>query len=156
MTKESKEKAMNLAELTCKLARACNRKEHSFAALFGLTPMELKCLRMFAGHPSISISDIIKELEITAGRVTHILTSLEQKKYITRRVNPKDKRNYFVDISPESKKFINQLTVKHTAIHQGILTNIKESEQELLFDVMKKIIVSMDEWTDSNRQKLKK
>ena len=156
MTKESKEKAMNLAELTCKLARACNRKEHSFAALFGLTPMELRCLRMFAGHPSISISDIIKELEITAGRVTHILTSLEQKQYITRRVNPKDKRNYFVDISPESRKFINQLTVKHTGIHQSILANIKESEQELLFDVMKKIIVSMDEWTDSNRQKLKK
>lgn len=156
MTKESKEKAMSLAELTCKLARACTRKEHSFAALFGLTPMELKCLRMFAGHPSVSISDIIKELEITAGRVTHILTSLEQKKYITRRVNPKDKRNYFVDISPESRKFINQLTAKHTTIHEGILADIKENDTELLFEVMKNIIVSMDQWTESNKQKLKK
>jgi len=156
VTKESKERAMSLSELTCKLARACNRKEHSFAALFSLTPMELKCLRMFAGNPSISIGDIIKELEITAGRVTHILTSLERKKYIVRRVNPKDKRNYFVDITPESKKFINQLTLKHTAIHQEILANIHDNEQNLLFDVMSKIIVSLDTWTDANRQKLKK
>ena len=156
MTKEFKEKALSLSELTCKLARACNRKEHSFAALFGLTPMELRCLRMFSANSSISISDIIKELEITAGRVTHILTSLEKKKYITRRVNENDKRNYFVDISPESKKFINQLTVKHTAIHQEILGDIKTKEQNLLFDVMSKIISSLDSWTDSNRQKLKK
>lgn len=156
MTKESKERAMSLAELTCKLARACNRKEHSFAALFGLTPMELKCLRMFAGNSSISISDIIKELEITAGRVTHILTSLEKKKHITRRVNNKDKRNYFVDITQDSKKFINQLTLKHTSIHQDILSDIKDNEQDLLFDVMTRIIVSLDNWTDTNRQKLKK
>ncbi len=147
---------MNLAELTCKLAKACNRKEHSFASLFGLTPMELKCLRMFAGSSTIGIGDIIKELEITAGRVTHILTSLEKKGHITRRVNSKDKRNYFVDINSESKKFINQLTVKHTSIHEEILLSVKDSEQDLLFDVMSKIIVSLNNWTDANREKLKK
>ncbi len=116
--------ARTMAELTCKLSRACNKKETSFAALFQLTPTELRCLRMFAKKPTVSIKEMIDELEISAGRVTHILTSLEKKNYITRRVDQLDKRNHLVDLTQESKKFINQLTTKHIELHQNILNNL--------------------------------
>lgn len=156
MIKKSKQKAIQMSELTCRLAKACNKKESSFAALFGLTPMELKCLRMFSKDSTVSIRDMIKELEITAGRVTHILTSLEKKDYIRRKVDEKDKRNYFVEITPTSRKFINQLTQKHIALHQDILDSLKIKDPEMIFNVMNNLISSLEYWADTNKAKLKK
>jgi DNA-binding MarR family transcriptional regulator len=150
----TKTQAVEMSELTCRLSRACNKKESSFAALFNLTPTELKCLRMFAKKPTVSIKEMIDELEISAGRVTHILTSLEDKKYIVRRIDNQDKRNHLVDLTPESKKFINQLTKRHIELHQNILNNFEEDKQELVAKIMKELIDALEKWSDLNKQKL--
>ncbi len=156
MIKKTKKKAIELSELTCRLAKACNKKESSFAALFNLTPMELKCLRMFSKNSIVSIKDLVKELEITPGRVTHILTSLEKKKYITRNVDLRDKRNYFVEITPSSRKFINQLSQKHIALHQNILDSLSDNNAKVIFDVMNNLISTLEDWTNKNKEKLSK
>lgn len=146
--------ARTMAELTCKLSRACNKKETSFAALFQLTPTELRCLRMFAKKTTVSIKEMIDELEISAGRVTHILTSLEKKNYITRRVDQLDKRNHLVDLTQESKKFINQLTSKHIELHQNILNNLTEENREIITNIMVDLINALDDWSEINKRKL--
>lgn len=146
--------ARTMAELTCKLSRACNKKETSFAALFQLTPTELRCLRMFAKKNTVSIKEMIDELEISAGRVTHILTSLEKKNYITRRVDQFDKRNHLVDVTQESKKFINQLTLKHIELHQNILNNLTEDNRETITIVITDLIQALEDWSDINKSKL--
>jgi len=152
----TKSKAIEMSELTCRLARACERKESSFAALFNLTPTELRCLRLFSKKSTVAIKEMIKELEISAGRVTHILTSLEKKKYISRRVDKEDKRNHLVDLTPQSRKFINQLTQKHVQLHQNILNNIKLEEQDFISKIMLNLITEIESWTAKNREKLKK
>jgi DNA-binding MarR family transcriptional regulator len=152
----SKVQAKAMAELTCNLARACNKKETTFAALFQLTPTELRCLRMFNKTSSVYIKDMIEELEISAGRVTHILTSLEKKNYISRRVDEKDKRNHLVDLTPESRKFINQLTKKHIELHQNILNNISEENRAVITQVMTELIGALQEWSSINKSKLEK
>lgn len=143
-----------MAELTCKLARACNRKETSFADLFQLTPTELKCLRMFSKKSTVSIKQMIDELEISAGRVTHILTSLEKKNYIVRRIDNNDKRNHLVDLTPESRKFIAQLTKKHVELHRNILDNISDSNKTIITQVMTELIDALNDWSDKNKAKL--
>ena len=150
----TKSQAVEMSELTCRLSRACNKKESSFAALFNLTPTELKCLRMFAKKPTVSIKEMIEELEISAGRVTHILTSLEKKNYIVRRIDNNDKRNHLVDITQQSKKFINQLTQQHIELHQNILSNFEADKQEFVTKIMGELIVALDKWSDLNKQKL--
>jgi len=102
------------------------------------------------------IKDMIEELEISAGRVTHILTSLEKKNYISRRVDEKDKRNHLVDLTPESRKFINQLTKKHIELHQNILNNISEENRAVITQVMTELIGALQEWSSINKSKLEK
>lgn len=153
ITSKAQSKAM--AELTCKLSKACNRKETSFAALFKLTPTELRCLRMFSKKSTVSIKEMIDELEISAGRVTHILTSLEEKNYIVRRVDQNDKRNHLVDLTPQSRKFINQLSKKHIELHENIMDNIAEDKKEIVVQVMKDLINALDNWSEINKSKLK-
>jgi len=151
----SKTQAKTMADLTCKLSRACNKKETSFAALFQLTPTELRCLRMFSRKSTVPIKEMIEELEISAGRVTHILTSLENKNYITRRVDALDKRNHLVDLTPESRKFINQLTKKHVELHQNIINNIGDENKEIINQVMSDLIEALEEWSKINKAKLR-
>ena len=147
--------AQNMAELTCKLAKACNKKETSFAALFQLTPTELRCLRMFSKKSTVSIKEMIDELEISAGRVTHILTSLENKNYIIRRVDKADKRNHLVDLTPQSRKFINQLTKKHVELHQNILNDLNYEHKSIITQVMSDLISALEDWSKKNKAKLK-
>lgn len=156
MNKVSKTQAIEMSELTCRLARACTKKESSFAALFNLTPTELRCLRMFSKKSTVPIKDMIDELEISAGRVTHILTSLEKKKYIIRRVDKEDKRNHLVDITPSSRKFINQLSQKHVQLHQNIINGINSKEREFISKIMTSLIKEIETWTEINRKKLAK
>lgn len=146
--------AKTMAELTCKLAKACNKKETSFSALFSLTPTELRCLRMFSKTSTVSIKAMIDELEISAGRVTHILTSLENKNYIVRRTNVKDKRNHLVDLTPESRKFIDQLTRKHIELHKNILNNISEDKQAIIFQVLMELVEALESWNVKNKSVL--
>ncbi|MBI1933823.1 MAG: MarR family transcriptional regulator [Ignavibacteriales bacterium] len=150
----TKSQAVEMSELTCRLSRACNKKESSFAALFNLTPTELKCLRMFAKKSTVSIKEMIEELEISAGRVTHILTSLEEKKYIIRRIDNSDKRNHLVDLTPESKKFIGLLTKKHIELHQNILSNFDIEKQKFVSVIMSELINALEKWSELNKQKL--
>ncbi|PID63149.1 MAG: hypothetical protein CR986_00325 [Ignavibacteriae bacterium] len=155
-TPTSKQQAKNVAELTCKLARACVKKETSFASLFNLTPTELRCLRMFSKKTTVSIKEMINELEISAGRVTHILTSLEDKKYITKRVDKKDKRNHLVDLTSESKVFIDELTEKHIELNQNILNKITSDERKLITKVLTRLIDELEQWNKLNKEKLTK
>ena len=98
---------------------------------------------------------MIDELEISAGRVTHILTSLEKKKYITRRVDKADKRNHLVDLTPQSRKFINQLTKKHVELHQNILNDISDEHKSIVSQIMAELINALEEWSKINKSKLK-
>ena len=111
---------------------------------------------MFSKKSTVSIKEMIDELEISAGRVTHILTSLEQKNYITRRVDKSDKRNHLVDLTPESRKFINLLTKKHIELHQNILNNISDDKKTFVSQIMKELIDALENWSEVNKAKLQK
>ncbi len=144
----SREIAREMAILTCELAKACNQKEKSFAAKFNLTPAEFRCLRLFSNHDSLSIKFITKAMDITPGRTTHILTSLEDKKLVRRKADPKDKRNMIVYLTSKSKPFIKNLTENHVRIHEEILGHIKKNNQPMIINVMRDVINALYKWTD--------
>lgn len=138
MAKE--ELAVEMARLSCEIAKACNKKETKFAKKYGLTPAEFRCLRLFTGRPTLSIKTLTKELELTPGRITHILTSLEEKKYIKRLTDTTIKRNVMVKLTEKSRPFINRLNKNHIKIHQEILDQVKGRNQSLVIEVMQNVV----------------
>ena len=91
-----------IAELICELTRNCNIKEDFFAASFNLSPTEVRLLKLFAFADSYSIKEIREKLNLTAGRITHILGSLEAKKILQRVPEENDKRNINVQLLPKA------------------------------------------------------
>lgn len=138
-----------MAELTCELARTCNEKENYFAAMFNLTPAEFKCLRLFSKKSSLSIKEIAHKMKITPGRITHILTALEDKKFIKRRVDPADKRNVIVSLTPKSTPFIKNLNENHIKLHEDILRKIDPAKRELVLGAMGDVVNALRSWSNS-------
>lgn len=79
------ETAKKFAELTCSLSRECSRKEEFFARCYNLTPAELRLLGCCFGEKSSFRYGICRQILPTPGRITHILTSLEEKKLVIRK-----------------------------------------------------------------------
>ena len=138
--------AEEMAKLTCELAKTCNEKENNFAAMFDLTPAEFKCLRLFSNNNVQSIKELTFKLGLTPGRITHILTSLEAKKYILRKIDPSDKRNIQVFTTPKSEPFIKEINSRHVKIHEDILSKIDSGKQEFIVDAMRDLIGALHYW----------
>ncbi|MGQ9799308.1 MAG: MarR family winged helix-turn-helix transcriptional regulator, partial [Ignavibacterium sp.] len=119
-----------VAELICELTRNCNIKEEYFASSFNLSPTEVRFLKLFAVKPTYSIKEMRDILKLTPGRITHILTSLENKKLISRALDPNDKRITIVSLMPKAAPLILNLKQNYLELHNEILQSVKEEEME--------------------------
>ncbi len=138
--------ASEIAELVCELTKKCTIKEEYFAASFGLSPTEVKVLKSFSESNSLTIKDLCGKLKITPGRITHIISSLEQKKLIVRNVDPNDKRNAVLSVSQRCTPLIENLNESYIQLHQNILERLGEDEQEKIASSLKILIEVFNEW----------
>jgi len=138
--------------LTCDLGKTCLNKEHFFAAKYNLTPAEFRCLRLFKNKSSMSIKRIAVQMNLTPGRITHILTSLEAKKYIERKIDQKDKRNIIVHLTNSSIPFLKQVNENHIKLHENILNNLPEDKREFIIESMEELIKALKTWTDNSKR----
>lgn len=142
-----------MSRLTCELGRTCTNKEHFFAAKYDLTPAEFRCLRLFKNRPSMSIKRIAIQMNLTPGRITHILTSLEAKKYIIRKVDQKDKRNIIVHLTESSQPFLKIVNENHIKLHEEILESIPIDKREFMLESMQDLIKALKTWTDNTKRR---
>ncbi|GAB1350897.1 hypothetical protein MASR1M107_31120 [Ignavibacteriales bacterium] len=140
------ETAKKFAELTCSLSRECSRKEDFFARCYNLTPAELRLLMLFGERHCISIKELSNELTLTPGRITHILTSLEDKKLVMRKQDETDKRSINVYLTGQSRPYINKINTGHILVHKEIFDTLDESTKENVIIVMESLIKSMKNW----------
>ncbi len=142
-----------MSHLTCELARTCKSKENFFASKYDLTPAEFRCLRLFKESPSVSIKQIALQMNLTPGRITHILTSLEAKNYVIRKVNQKDKRNVVVHLTESSRPFLKTVNDNHIKLHEEILGKLPNDKRTFILESMQEVITALKNWTDTEKNK---
>ncbi|MCA0389478.1 MAG: MarR family transcriptional regulator [Bacteroidetes bacterium] len=140
------ETAKKFAELTCSLSRECGRKEEFFARCYNLTPAELRLLMLFGERHFISIKELSTHLALTPGRITHILTSLEEKKLVSRKQDEIDKRSFNVYLTGQSRPYINKINMGHILVHKEIFDTLDETTRENVIIVMESLITAMKNW----------
>ncbi|MBU2493916.1 MAG: MarR family transcriptional regulator [Bacteroidetes bacterium] len=138
--------AKEMAHLTCDLARTCSEKENYFASMFNLTPAEFRCLRLFEDRNSMTIKELCRLMELTPGRITHILTSLEAKNFITRASDKQDKRNIIVTLTNKSLPFIKNVSDSHVKIHKEILEKIPQDKRDDVISALSEVLKALQEW----------
>ena len=139
-----------IAELICELTRNCNIKEEYFASSFNLSPTEVRLLKLFVLSPTYTIKELRDLLKLTPGRITHILTSLEAKKLVSRNSDSKDKRVILVSLLPKANPLITNLNKNYHELHNRILRNVKEKEMKKILSSLEILVGVFKEWVDQN------
>lgn len=105
---------INIDNKTKELALAfgqLRRVGHVFNPSNGLRQSELNLLVYLTylcppGTTGIKVSDLSKQLKITSAAVTHVIQSLEKNGYITRTMDPSDRRSILVSATKDGHDFV--------------------------------------------------
>ena len=98
-------------------------------------------------------SDIAKRLGITAPAVSKMLRSMEEKGYVERRVDEKDRRNTRVSITPDGKEAEQQVRRQMQEFITGVIERLGEERTKELIHLMNRYTEIMQEENQNRKRK---
>ncbi|MFO7444748.1 MAG: MarR family transcriptional regulator [Ignavibacteriaceae bacterium] len=138
--------AHKLADLTFSLLANCQEKESRLAEQYGLTQAEFRCLRFFGTEESLNNKQIAARMGLSPSRLTRIVDGLVLKGYMTREIEPNDRRNMRVSLSKKGSIIVEQLNNAYVEIHREILEEIEDRQHEPLLTAMTHMLSALEKW----------
>lgn len=138
--------AERLANLTFSLLANCQEKEVRLAEVHNLTQAEFRCLRLFGSDESVNNKMIAERMNLSPSRLTRIIDGLVQKEYISREIDPNDRRNMRVSLSKKGQMLVQQLNKAYIQIHKEILQDIEETQHVPLITALTHLLSALDKW----------
>lgn len=138
--------AEKLANLTFNLLANCQEKEVRLAEIHNLTQAEFRCLRFFGTEEVLNNKSIAERMKLSPSRLTRIIDGLVAKDYVVREIDPSDRRNMKVSLSPRGKSLVNQLNKAYVDIHREILMDIDEAQHTALITALMHLLSALDKW----------
>ena len=96
---EDAERNDTLAEAFWSLARQLRRASLESLARWDITPSQSRALRVLKRDGVMRLSDLAEHLRIAARSATEVVDSLEDKKLVERRPDPRDRRATLVGLT---------------------------------------------------------
>jgi DNA-binding MarR family transcriptional regulator len=88
----ARHRAETLSDLMLKLMWTCQRRQELIAGDAELSLSEFKCLRAFRHDTELSVGEIAARMSLTSSRLTRIIDGLVRKRFVTRHIDPLDRR----------------------------------------------------------------
>ena len=85
---------------------------------------------------NLDVPKMQKKLNISKPAISYILNTLEKKNYITREIDPKDRRKVSISATPEGKAAAAQSKKKYDEIWAELLTRFGEDNMRQLLGLM--------------------
>jgi len=136
-------KKIDLAlSLWVKLARAHATFGHLTAAniqTFNLTPAQFGVLECLGHLGSMLIGDLTKKHLVSGGNMTVVVDNLEKEGIVRRSVSKKDRRAFYVHLTPKGKLLFNRIFIQHAEYVAKLASVLTETEQTELGSLLKKL-----------------
>lgn len=146
-----------MAKLVFTLRQKCAHKDNYFVQSLDITASEYTCLVQFFDSNVMGVKELSSRLDITSGGVTRILTSLEDKGIIRRRISTEDRRSIDVHLTKKGIEMVNHIRQASYDLHAEILSHIAPDHRQSVLDAIEQLIKAIDNWiiaheakTDSN------
>lgn len=85
---------------------------------------------------NLDVPKMQKNLHISKPAISYILNTLEKKNYITREIDPKDRRKVSISATPEGRAAAEQSMKKYDEIWSEILDRFGEDNMRQLIDLL--------------------
>ena len=108
----------------------------------------MRCL--FENQVPMSAGELGRMLDIGSGGVANLLNSLEKKGYISRKMNPADRRGIIVQLSDAGNQLIEEKQREALDITAGLLTRLGRNDTEELIRIYRKMLDIAEEYLRNN------
>jgi DNA-binding MarR family transcriptional regulator len=147
----SKKTAAELAELTFQLLADCQHKEEKIAEQLKITVSEFRCVRAFRGEKHLQAKHLVERIQLSGSRLTRILESLEKHGYVTRTIDPKDRRSITVTLTKKGVALSVTLEERYLQIHEEILDGIPSEMHGVLINGLHNMLTSLQGWLRASK-----
>lgn len=114
--------------------------EQAFSTECEIQMNEFAILRSIAGNCdcddrcgiNLNVPEIQKKLQISKPAVSYILNTLEKKRYITREIDPRDRRKIAINATAEGKAAAQQCAKKHDEMWTRIMEDFGQEDMGCL------------------------
>jgi len=120
-------------------AHAANNFEQRLVAI-GLTPQHAGLLRMLGSNAGITQQAMANLFGIFPSRLVALLDELEDKKLLTRRANPKDRRSYHLHLTSAGRRRTSQIAAITSELEHDLLSALSQAEREELASQLRRIV----------------
>ncbi len=102
-------------------------------------PMELKVLLHIAHHPGCTASDLSRHSGRDKAQVTRLIQQLEQRGWVHRTADERDRRSHRLEITPTGEAIHDQVRAARDAHARVVLSRLDETEQAQLAGLLAKL-----------------
>ena len=120
------------------------RKEKIFSTKYHISSSEFDVLMALLCHSEpMTPTHLYENMIFSSGGMTKLLKKLEEKKLIQRIPSQKDKRSLLVALSQDGKKLATDAFGDVVKINMEVLSQLEESEQVTLENLLKKLLMEL-------------
>ena len=146
------DKVSRLADLIFTLRQKCALKDHYIVRRAGISQAEYNCLIQFFDTGTKGMKELGERLDITPGGVTRIITGLEEKGIVERRIDSEDRRGINVTLTPRGEGIVGEIRSASLGLHAEIIERIDPSSRQGVIDAIEQLIVAINDWLETNRE----
>lgn len=98
----------------------------------GLNISEFGVLEMLLNKGEQPVQKIAEKILVTSGTITYVIDKLEKKELVYRKKCEKDKRIYYICLTPKGEALISEVFQKHKLFLNDLFGNIDENTKKEL------------------------
>jgi len=140
-----------MAESFFALRQKCALKDLFIANSLDISLSEFNCLVQFFETDSLGIKNLAEGLGLSPAGVTRIVTSLEEKNLVERKISPDDRRSIDVFLTDSGKALVKRIKKFSLDRHAEILSHIKPQYREQVVDSIEKLTQAIDLWMSERK-----
>lgn len=104
----------------------------------------LVTLRRLDEPDGVSQRQLMRELNLSSGTVSTRVEHLLERGLVTRTVDPADRRNTLVALTPAGLALFERVTPAHVATENRVLAGLADAQRDQLVDLLRTLLVSLE------------
>ncbi|MCK4309289.1 MAG: MarR family transcriptional regulator [Candidatus Atribacteria bacterium] len=122
----------NLIDLLIQLKRGCMEDEEQIRTICKVSLAEYKGIMVIGEGEKITCNILSKKMGLSPSRGSRIIDNLVKKGYLSRMINPEDRRSFVVSLSSKGVKIKSQIEQERNNCEKRIRKKLSARQVELI------------------------
>ncbi len=109
---------------------------------FGVTPVQFAALNALVATPGIDQRTLAASIGFDTSTIGGVVDRLEARGWVKRQVSPEDRRARLLQVTPEGKQLLQELSASVLSTQERILAPLPQAERQEFLRMLKVLVVT--------------